>query len=372
MYFYIALIAMGLALVVCLVIIFRQKRPNQIPESDNPLVTQLYELRRDIQTITTEQRKEVSERLDSMHERLLHNLNTSASTLQKHFTDNSNLVQNVTEKLTKLEATNKQVLGFSEQLQSLEQILRNPKQRGILGEYWLETLLGQVLQPNQYEMQHQLGLDDKTGNQLIPDAVIFVKALKIPIDAKFSLENYSRLVEESDAKRREELERQFKQDVKNRIDETSKYVCPHLGTTDFAFMFIPAEGIYHNLLTTDVGAAKVNARNLIEYAFSKHVMIVSSTPFFAYLQTVLMGLNALKIEDSVKQIQQKAVDYMRHLKAFEDYHMRLGKNLQTTINAYNSSTKELAKMDKDIFKITDGEAGKELELEVIAEIIQAE
>lgn len=367
------LLGAGLIVLLIAVIFFLLRtRRTPLPTDDNALLTQLHELRRDIQTITSEQRQEVSARLDTMHERLLHNLNTSASTLQKHFADTSGIVRDVTEKLTKLEATNKQVLGFSEQLQSLEQILRNPKQRGILGEYWLETLLGQVLQPTQYEMQHMLGTDEGTGAQLIPDAVIFVKSFKIPIDAKFSLENYSRLMAESDPKRREELERQFKQDVKHRIDETAKYVKPHMGTTDFAFMFIPAEGIYHNLLTTDVGAAKVNARNLIEYAFDKHVMIVSSTPFFAYLQTVLMGLNALRIEDSVKLVQQRAMEYMRHLKAFEDYHNRLGKHLQTTVNAYNASTKELSKMDKDIFRITDGEAGKELELEILQESLSQE
>jgi DNA recombination protein RmuC len=210
-------------------------------------------------------------------------------------------------------------------------------------------------------MQYPLGIDEKTGQNLIPDAVLFVKEMLIPIDAKFSLENYNRITQEDDPERRAQLERLFKTDVKLRIDETSKYIQPEKGTTNFSFMFVPAEGVYHNLITTTVGGVKVNTRSLIEYAFDKGVMIVSPTSFFAYLQTVIMGLKALQIEDSVKEIQRQAEKMMRHLKAYEDHHNRIGRHLETTMKAYTSSTKELKKVDKDVFKITEGVAGKELD-----------
>ena len=296
-----------------------------------------------------------------MHDRLVQNMQESSSTLQKHFRHTSVIIKDVTERLTQLDDTNKQVLGFSEQLQSLENILKNPKQRGILGEYWLESLLNQVLPPGQYKMQHDLGTDEKTGQKLIPDAVIFVKDLTIPIDSKFSLENYNRISQETDQSRRSVLEKEFKADVKLRIDETSKYIQPEKGTTNFAFMFVPAEGVYHNLITQNVGAVKVNTRNLIEYAFEKGVMIVSPTSFFAYLQTVILGLKALQIEESVKDIQMQSEKLMRHMKAYEDHHNRVGKHLETTVRAYTASSKELKKVDKDIYKITDGIAGKELD-----------
>ncbi len=344
--------------IAALIVVLR-KKSGPTPDS-NILLTTIGELRRDLQETNGRQRVELQQRLDVMNEQLARGLSESTNTLQRQFTQTSNIVKDVTERLTKLDETNKQVLGFSEQLQSLENILKNPKHRGILGEYWLETLLGQVLRPGQYEMQHDLGVDEATGQKLIPDAVLFVKDLRIPIDAKFSLENYNRISQENDPVRRDVLEKEFKSDVKKRIDETSKYIRPERGTTNFAFMFIPAEGIYYNLIGANVGAVQVNARNLIEYGFEKGVMIVSPTSFYAYLQTVLLGLKALQIEDSVKEIQKQAEQLMRHLKAYEEYHNKVGKHLETTVKAFGDASGELRKIDKDIYKITDGVVEKQL------------
>jgi len=357
----ILLILLIISIIIGVLIIIRHT--NSKNASDDPLILNnlINELRRDIQTSTDRQRTEISGKMENLQNELTKNLTQSATTLQKHFSHTSTIIRDVTERLTKLDDTNTQVLKFSEQLQSLENILKNPKQRGILGEYWLETLLDQVLQPTQYKMQYDLGTDEKNGQKLIPDAVIFIKEIIIPIDAKFSLENYNRIMSENDPDKRKTLEKIFKSDVKKRIDETSKYIRPEMGTTNFAFMFVPAEGVYHNLIVSNVGAVEVNSRNLIEYAFEKGVMIVSPTSFFAYLQTVIMGLKALQIEESVAQIQKQAEQLMRHLKAYEEYHNKIGKHLDTTYRAFNTSSKELRKIDKDIFKITEGSAGKELE-----------
>ena len=190
----------------------------------------------------------------------------------------------------------------------------------------------------------------------IVDAVVFVKEKIIPIDSKFSLENYNRIVVEKDPIRREELEKAFKNDLKNRIDETSKYIKPKENTMDFAFMFIPAEGIYYDLLINKVGAVKINTSDLIEYAFKeKHVIIVSPTSFLAYLQTVLQGLRALKIEESAMEIRKRVEDLGKHLLAYDEYFKKLGNNLSTTVNSYNTAYKELNKIDKDVVRITDGE-----------------
>ncbi len=354
------LLTIAVLSVILLIGSFRAKRATNKP--DQTLLLLLNDLRKEIQDTTNSQRKEVDGKLNIIHEKLVSNLENSSNTLQKHFRHTSGVMQDVTERLTKLDETNKQVLGFSKQLQSLENILKNPKQRGILGEYWLEALLAQVLAPGLYKMQHELGVDELSGQKLIPDAVIFVKDITIPIDAKFSLENYNRVSQETNSEKRALLEKAFKADVKLRIDETSKYIQPEMGTPNFAFMFVPAEGVYHNLISHNVGNVKVNTRNLIEYAFEKGVMIVSPTSFFAYLQTVIMGLKALQIEESVKDIQTQAGKLMRHMKAYEEHHNRLGKHLETTVRAYGASSKELNKVDKDIYKITDGAAGKELDL----------
>lgn len=354
-------IVLILSLIGVIIFLILKKSSSSASFDLNAFQQTLTELRRELQETTNMQRREVSDRLDQMSDRMIKNLSESSSALQKNFQHTSGIIRDVTEKLTKLDDTNKQVLGFSTQLQSLENILKNPKQRGILGEYWLESLLGQVLAPGQYEMQYDLGTDESTGQKLIPDAVIFIKDMVVPIDAKFSLENYNRISTEVDPVRREALEKDFKADVKKRIDETSKYIQPAKGTTNFSFMFIPAEGVYHNLISSSVGAVNVNTRNLIEYAFEKHVMIVSPTSFFAYLQTVIFGLKALQIEDSVKEIQQRAEELSKHMKAYEDYHNKIGKNLETTVRAFNAASGELKKVDKDVFRITQGSAGKILE-----------
>src|SRR5690606_4520846 len=121
-----------------------------------------------------------------------------------------------------------------------------------------------------------------------------------------------KIIEENDQERKEKLEKDFKNDIKNRIDETAKYIRANENTTDFAFMFIPAEGIYYNLLVYKIGTTGMNSHDLIEYAFKKHVIIVSPTSFFAYLETVLQGLKALKMEESVKEIIKKVGDLSRH------------------------------------------------------------
>jgi DNA recombination protein RmuC len=261
------------------------------------------------------------------------------------------LISEVTEKLTKLDETNKQVGSFASQLQNLQDILKNPKQRGVLGEYFLEETLKNVLPPNSYQMQYGF----KDGS--IVDAVVFVKDKIIPVDSKFSLENYERILDSKDNETREKYERLFKQDLKTRIDETAKYVKPGEKTMDFAFMFIPSEAIYYDLLVNKVGTAQINTRDLIEYAFKdKKVIIVSPTSFLAYLQTVLQGLRAMQIEESAVAIRANVEKLGRHISSYEDFMKKLGVSMSTTVNHYNNAYKELKKIDKDVAKITEGES----------------
>lgn len=266
----------------------------------------------------------------------------------------------VTQQMTKLDETNRQVMDFSSQLKNLQDILKNPKQRGVLGEYFLEETLKNVLPPNSYQMQYAF----KDG--VIVDAVVFVKEKIIPIDSKFSLETYEKLLNCTDPDQRTALEKQFKQDLKNRIDETSKYVKPGEKTVDFAFMFIPSEAIYYDLLVNKVGSAQVSSRDLIEYAFKdKHVIIVSPTSFLAYLQTVLQGLRALEIEESAKEIQKNVEKLGKHLEQYAVYHDKMGNSLKTTVNHFNNSNKEFRKVDRDVMKVTGAEEKLELETEEI-------
>jgi len=275
-------------------------------------------------------------------------MSETSNVLQTQFKNNSVIIKDFTEKMVKLDETSKQVLDFTRQMQSLENVLKNPKHRGILGETILENLIGNVLQPNQYQSQYKF----KNGD--LVDFVIFYRDRIIPVDAKFSLEKYNRLVEETDQGRKIQLEKEFKIDLKNRIDETSKYIRPAEDTTEFAFMFIPAEGVYYDLLVYKVGAIDISSQDLIEYAYKKHVIIVSPTSFFAYLETVLLGLKAVKMEENIKLIIGRVEDLGRHLQAYETFFQKVGTNLDTTVNQYNQAYKELGKIDKDVMKITEG------------------
>lgn len=310
-------------------LIFWQAKKSQKPKEDNGTLLLLQE-----------QLKEIRGTLDLK-------LGDSTKMFQEQFGQSVKIIRDVTERLTKLDETNKQVMGVAEQLQGLEDVLKNPKHRGVLGEYYLENVLKNVLPPKNYQMQYQF----KNGE--VVDAVVFVKDKIIPIDSKFSLENYNRILQEKDETKKQELEKQFKNDLKTRIDETAKYIRPNENTMDFAFMFIPAEGIYYDLLINQVGAIKVNTRDLIEYAFKeKHVIIVSPTSFFAYLQTVLQGLRALQIEESAKDIRKSVEKLQKHLLSYQDYLKKLGNNLGTTVNFYNKAYSEFGKIDKDMLKIT--------------------
>lgn len=295
-------------------------------------------------------RSAVDSKLTETHRATQDQINSTIKTVQGITGQSAKQIADVVAGLTKLEETNKQVINFSAQLQNLQDILKNPKQRGVLGEYYLKEILENVLPPKSFQMQYGF------KNGVIVDAVVFVQKKIIPIDSKFSLENYERIINCKNAQEREQYEKAFKQDLKNRIDETSKYIKPEEGTMDFAFMFIPSEAIYYDLLVNKVGAVQVNTADLIQYATrDKKVIIVSPTSFHAYLQTVLQGLRALQIEESAKQIRSNVEKLGRHIVSYEDYMKKLGGSMGTTVNHFNAAYKELGKIDKDVVKITEGE-----------------
>ncbi len=328
--------------------------------SEKMFLEMLENIRREVHDSNFKNRQELQKQLDTVNEQLSKGMVESSRTLQKNFKDSQETIQEVTKTLTKLQQTNQQVVNFAEQMQSLENILKNPKQRGILGEYFLETLLSNTFTPDQYKLQY------KFQNGEIVDAAIFFKEKIIPIDSKFSLEKYNQIMEEKNKDKRAELEKAFKADIKLRIDETSKYIRPSENTTDFAFMFIPAEGIFYNLLIYKQGSIELNSTDLVEYAFSKKVIITSPTSFFAYLQTVMQGLKSAEMEENVQHVIKKVGDLGRHLNSYQTYMQKLGSNLGTTVNMYNTASKEFSKIDKDVTKISDGNVSINAQLEEIS------
>ena len=327
----VALIILAVGLLVAVFTLFKKKdEPAKTDDTGLKLILQqINELNRTVDAKIGENSRQTNE------------------TIKTQLGESANLIREVTKGLTKLDETNKQVVSFADQLQNLQDILKNPKQRGILGEYYLETLLKNVLAPAQYQMQYAF------ANGEIVDAVVFVKDKIIPIDSKFSLENYNRLTEAKDPSEKERLGKIFVSDLKLRITETSKYIRPSEGTMDFAFMFIPHEAIYYDLLINKIGAVTEDTENLIQRAAGKYkVIIVSPTSFLAYLQTVLQGLKAMQIEETAKDIIKRVGELSEHLKKYEMYHGKLGNSLETVVNHFNASSKEFKKVDKDVVRIT--------------------
>lgn len=335
------------------VIYHKLKNSNNAQErtrGEDILLQQLNEMQRALDTKLNESQRmmqtSVSDQFDKS-QRLMSSINAE-------MTKN---IQEVTKGVTEANEAGKQIFSLAESLQDLEKTLKHQKNRGTLGEASLELILGNILPPNAYTLQYRF----ENGEAV--DAVIKTKEGNIAVDAKFSLDNYTRILNCNDDIEKEKLIKLFKDDLKKRIDETAKYIRENEGTLPFAFMFIPAEGIYYDLMVNEVGAIKSSSRSLLDYAYhDKKVIIVSPTTFSAYLQSVLYGFKAFKIEESSKEIQKYVGELQKHLAAYEEYQQKLGKTISTVVNHFNASAKEFKKIDKDVLKITGENNGIEVDL----------
>lgn len=310
-----------------------------------------------LKTDVVELGRTINQLSQTMNDKLERSSTNMQTSVQRQLSESAKLVADVTQRLTKLDETNRRVVDVATELKTLQNVLSNPKQRGVFGEFYLESVLENVLPTKQYKMQYGF----KDG--VIVDSVIFLDKGKIlPVDSKFSLENYNRMINAMDKTQREALMNKVKNDLKGRIDETAKYIRPDEGTMDFAFMFIPSESLYYDLLINNVGSGG-SSRDLIEYAFrDKRVIIVSPTSFLAYLQTVLQGLRSLQIEEQARDIQLRVGQLGTHISKFDELMTKMGKSLSTTVNHYNDSYRELGKIDKDVVKIAGGEVKTSSEL----------
>lgn len=318
-------------------------------KEENLLIQQLGEFQRSMDSKLNESQK-------MMNESVSDQFNKSQNLMSAINKEVSEHLMKVTKGVTEANESGKQIFDVAQGLKNLEKVLKHQKQRGSLGEASLELILNNILPPTSYEMQYRF-----EGGEAV-DAIIKTKEGFIPVDAKFSLDNYERLINCDDEDQRKVLEKEFSNDIKKRIDETAKYIKENEGTLPFAFMFIPAEGMYYDLLVNQVGAIKSSSRSLLDYAYNdKKVMIVSPTTFSAYLQSVLYGFKAFKIEESAKEIQKYVRDLQKHLGAYEEYHKKIGNTISTVVNHYNNSSKEFKKIDKDVLKISGEGNGVEID-----------
>ena len=315
---------------------------------NNSLRQEIQEIRKEVGENSEKSRQEIEKKLTDINKGIYAYQENSKEDMQKQFESSNKVIKEVTSELEKIKGTNEQVLGFANQMKTLEKILSNQKQRGILGEIQLENLLSNVLPPELFSMQYSF------NNGEVVDAIVKVGDFIIPIDAKFSLDNYNKMIESEDKMEIENLEKSFKEDIKKRIDETSKYIRPNEKTTDYAYMFIPADGLYQDLLNSRVGTLKINSKDLVSYAYTKKVMIVSPMSLFPMLQITVKALHNMKVERSIEDIQKNIEKLSNHMNAYKDAHDSLGKTIRTVVNHFNKSSKEFNKIDKDIIKISSG------------------
>ena len=331
----VAIVLGVLVIGLSLVLIIKYLRP-----SDRSDATML--LKADISELT----KSMGLLKDGLQKQLTDQLGQSNKQMSAQFDASAKIIRDVTQKLTELDRTNKSVGDVAAELKTLQNVLQNPKQRGVLGEYYLEQILKNTLPPGAFELQYKLGDD-------IVDAIVKLDDKLLPIDSKFSLENYNRLVE-AKAEEKPELERRFKEDLKKRIDETAKYIKTNKGTLDLALMFIPSEAIYYDLLANKVGLAGVSGRSLMQYAaVDKKVTIVGPSTLSAMLQVIVQGLRSIEIQKDTDKIRKNIEQLSKHLMAHNGYMQKLGSSLGTTVGHFNNTYKELGKIDKDVVKIAD-------------------
>jgi DNA recombination protein RmuC len=337
-----AVIVLGVAVLVLLGLVLRSQKSAPADTSTALL------LKEDLRALS----EDITKLKDGVQKQMADQMGASSKQMAAQHVQSIRTIQEITKQLTELERTNKGVSDVANELKTLQNVLQNPKQRGVLGEFYLEQILKNTLPPGSYQLQYKL------GEGLIVDACIMLDDRLLPLDSKFSLENYNRLLEATPAEQ-DALAKLFKEDLKRRIDETSKYILPGKGTLDQALMFIPSEAIYYDLLANKVGLGNVSGRNLVQYAAEKKVTIVGPSTLSAMLQTIMQGLRSIQVHKDTEKIRKNIEQLQKHLIAHNGYMLKLGSSLGATVNHYNSTFKELGKIDRDIVKITDAESAIE-------------
>jgi DNA recombination protein RmuC len=258
-------------------------------------------------------------------------------------------VRDVQGQLGTLSEATRRLEQVGRDIAGLEQILRAPKIRGGLGEVLLERLLGEILPSASYRLQHQFRSGDKV------DAAIVLAQRLVPVDSKFPLENFRRLLEEPDEARRRQARRSFARDVRNRVDEIAKkYILPDEGTFDFALMYIPAENVYYEVVVRD---AEDDEDALLSYALSRRVIPVSPNSFYAYLQVILLGLRGLRIEQSAREILATLGRLSGDLGRFREHFDVLGRHVTNAKNKYDEAAAALVRFEAKLESV-EGRGGQ--------------
>ena len=278
-------------------------------------------------------------------------LQNMSSQFQKTTGDIGQTLGDVQSHLGKVEVTTKEVLDKAKNIANLEDLLRAPKFRGGMGEFFLGDLLAQIFPPEFFTLQHRF----KSGEKV--DAAIKIGGNLVPVDAKFPLENFKKYIQEDDEKTRDSLRKKFAGDVKKHIDDVAtKYILPDEGTYEFAMMYIPAENIYYETIIKDESLGE--ERGLLTYALKRKVIPVSPNSFYAYLQVIIMGLRGMHIEQKARDIYQSLARLQGDLGRFRNDFQALGTHLVNAKSRYDEGEKRLLKFSDRLDLACEGRPGE--------------
>lgn len=279
---------------------------------------------------------QLGQMLGHVNDRLRENaevLNHTQQSLGERLDNAARVVGNVQQSLGGLEEANRRIYEVGKNIASLQEILRAPKLRGGLGEFFLEDMLAQILPPQHFATQHSFRSGEKV------DAVIKLGASLVPVDAKFPLENFRRILDAAGDEDKNRAKRQFVADVKKHIDAIAgKYILPDEGTYDFALMYIPAENVYYETIIKDDAPED---KGLIHYAMTKHVVPVSPNSLYAYLQAIVLGLRGMRIEDRATEIIQYLSRLQGDFAKFREEFALVGKHLSHAQAGYVNADRRL-------------------------------
>ena len=301
----------------------------------------------------------LTQRIDALDQRLSQNLNAVQQTVSQSMASTQETIGKVGQQLGRLEQSSKQMLEVGQDIGQLQDILKPPKMRGGFGELLLENLLAQILPPANYTFQHRF----RSGEMV--DAVIHLGNGLVPIDSKFPLESFNRVVAAESEEERTSLRRAFLRDVRKHVDAVARYIMPDEGTFEFALMYIPAEGVYYETFSREDGSEE---ESLSAYALARRVIPVSPNSFYGYLQAIVLGLKGLRVEERAREIIDHLARLGKEFGRFREEFDVLGTHVGRAKTKYDELDKRVGRMsDRLLLPLQDEWAslppGEEVERE---------
>jgi DNA recombination protein RmuC len=303
--------------------------------------------------LLTEQQRAVNEQLRGITEQVNRQLLDSSGEISKRLDNAARVIGDVQKNIGELSEASRQIFEVGKNIATLQEILQPPKLRGGLGEQFLGELLSQVLPPKFFTLQYMFSNGERV------DAVVRLGEKLVPIDSKFPLDNFKRIIECKTEEERKAYQKTFYRDVKKHIDDiASKYIVPNEGTYDFALLYIPAENVYYETITKDDSFGE--EKGILNYALKKKVIPVSPNSFYAYLQVIVLGLKGLQIEKDAQKILALLSSLKKDLGGFQEDFQLVGRHITNAMNKFEEARRRL---DKFNFKLEQIESQPSLFLD---------